>query len=121
MKSLQATLVLTLGCLALVACGGSQAPDNQANVEVGNLTVNDANIIIAPPEAEIDQGQATQEAEPKPAAPPKAAAPVAPKRDTSAPKPATAEPKPSAPAKPKTEPAPPASTCTPEHRALGHC
>lgn len=109
--------------LSLAACGTAEQPGNNVaateNLSAMTNAVEPppaapaANAVAEPPAAE----EAAPAAKPAPTPKPAAAKPAAAKPATAAPKPAAPK-----PAEPKVaEPKPADPTCTPEHRAAGHC
>lgn len=128
-------LAILAACSAEVENGEAAEANVVDTLSVENLVITNSNTATAVSEMEMQA--------PPPAQPAQTAAPVADKRDgrttaaepkqqtvrkpsaEAAPKPApkaTPEPNAAAPkAEPKAEPEAPTTTCTAEHRALGHC
>lgn len=100
--------------LSLAACGGTDQPENNISIEDLNAMTNSEELPPVAPAANVAvDATVTETRQSEPAATKPAPA-----------KPALVKPKPT-PAEPKVEPAvepkAPDPTCTPEHRAMGHC
>jgi outer membrane biosynthesis protein TonB len=100
--------------LSLAACGGADQPDNNIAAEDLNATTKLEDMAPVTPTANVaveETVKETQESEPATAKP----APA--KTATATPKPTPTESKP----EPVAEPKAPDASCSPEHRAAGHC
>lgn len=100
--------------LSLAACGGPDQPENNIAAEDLNAMTVSEELPPVEPAANVAVDTTVNEArQTGPAATKPAPAKPAPAK----PKPAPAEPK----VEPAAEPKAPDATCTPEHRAMGHC